>query len=95
MPEVRFTVRWPDSSLEECYSPSTAIKSHLSAGETYPLSEFHKRAREGLLSASERVKQIYGRPCSLALGQLAQIEAKVTNFETDDDATVTCISMTA
>lgn len=95
MPEVRFTLRWPDASIQECYSPSTIIKDHLTSGETYPLSEFETRARAGLLSASDRVKQIYGRPCSLALGQLEHIELKIKMFKEQDDATVTCINMSA
>lgn len=95
MPEVWFTLRWPDETEEKCYSPSTAITDHLHAGQTYPLPDFHERARNGLLSASDRVEQVYGRPCSRALGQLEQIETKVKNFEKQDDPKVICLNMSA
>jgi uncharacterized repeat protein (TIGR04042 family) len=74
MPEVRFTIRWPDGTEETCYSPSTAIHQHLSAGASYPLLEFLDRARAGLQAASDRVEAEFGYRCSSALDQLAQIE---------------------
>ena len=48
MPEVIFHIRWPDGREERCYSPSTAIRQHLTAGQTYPLAEFVARARAGM-----------------------------------------------
>lgn len=90
MPEVRFTVRWPDGAEESCYSPSTAIKHHLQAGESYPLDEFLDRARKGLHAASDRVEAKFGFACSSAMDQLARIEtaAKSQPF----DGQVTCLS---
>lgn len=76
MPEVRFTIRWPDGSEEDCYSPSTVIHQHLSAGASYPLPEFLTRARAALTEASDRVAARYGFACSAAMGQLAQIETR-------------------
>lgn len=93
MPEVWFTLRWPDESEERCYSPSTAINDYLQAGQTYPLLEFQKRAQKGLLSASNRVQQIYGSPCSRALDQLTQIETKIKNYDQHHDPQITCIDM--
>ncbi|MDP9857410.1 MSMEG_0570 family nitrogen starvation response protein [Agrobacterium tumefaciens] len=91
MPEVRFTIRWPDGAEENCYSPSTAITRHLEAGCTYPLSEFVERARTGLNEASERVTAKFGFACSSALDQLAKIET--TAASQPADAKVTCLSM--
>lgn len=76
MPEVRFTVRWPDGAEEDCYSPSTVIHQHLSAGASYPLPEFLARARTALTEASDRVAAKYGFACSAAMDQLARIEAR-------------------
>jgi uncharacterized repeat protein (TIGR04042 family) len=90
MPEMRFVVRWPDGGRESCYSPSLVIRDFLREGESYPVSDFLQRSREALQIASERVKAKYGFPCSLALGQLARIEAKAAEFDGRGDARVAC-----
>ncbi len=76
MPEVHFTVRWPDGSVETCYSPSTVIETFFVAGEAYPLADFLARSRAGLQAASERVRAVYGSGCSRAMAQLAAIESR-------------------
>ncbi|MTH78482.1 MSMEG_0570 family nitrogen starvation response protein [Paracoccus aestuariivivens] len=91
MPEVRFTIRWPDGVEESCYSPSTAIHAHLQAGTTYPLGEFLQRARTGLNEASDRVAAKYGFACSAAMDQLARIEHRAASLHRDGK--VTCLSM--
>jgi uncharacterized repeat protein (TIGR04042 family) len=90
MPEMRFIVRWPDGRRESCYSPSLVIRDFLREGESYPVSDFLQRSREALQIASERVKAKYGYSCSLALGQLARIEATAIQFVGQDDARVAC-----
>jgi uncharacterized repeat protein (TIGR04042 family) len=90
MPEMRFVVRWPDGRRESCYSPSLVVREFLREGESYPVSDFLQRSREALQIASERVKAKYGHACSLALGQLARIEATATQFEGQEDARVAC-----
>ena len=75
MPEMRFQIRWPDGTEESCYSPSLVIKDFFEPGAAYPLAEFLSRSREALTIASDRVKARYGMPCSLALGQLARLDA--------------------
>ncbi len=92
MPEVRFTIRWPDGREESCYSPSTAIHRHIEAGATYPLGDFLERARLGLAEASERVAAKYGFACSSALDQLATIETTAAGQPADGQ--VVCLSMT-
>lgn len=85
---MRFHVRWPDGSTESCYSPSLVVKDHLAVGETYALDDFVGRASTALHTASERVKARYGHACSLALGQLARIEAAAERFRATPDARV-------
>lgn len=80
MPEVHFTVRWPDESVDECYSPSRVIEEHLQSETDYSLSEFLERARAALNVASERVRAKYGFTCSSALDQLSELENKVQGF---------------
>lgn len=92
MPEVIFHIRWPDGTEERCYSPSTIIHQHLSAGQSYPLDDFVARARAGLIEASDRVAAKYGFACSSAMDQLAQIEAAARRY-TPDDAPVICLSL--
>ena len=88
MPEVRFLVRWPDASTDDCYSPSTAIKDHLEAGATYALDDFLARSRSGLNAASERVRARYGYACSSAMDQLARIESRAAAFRGEPNAVV-------
>ncbi len=75
MPEMRFRILWPDGRRETCYSPSLVIKDYLVPGQDYPVEDFVAKSREALTIASDRVKARYGFPCSLALGQLREIEA--------------------
>ncbi|MEV6902128.1 MSMEG_0570 family nitrogen starvation response protein [Amycolatopsis sp. NPDC051372] len=80
MPEVVFRVRWPDSSVQRCYSPSTVVEEHFAAGEGYPVAEFVERSRAALTLASERVLARFGFPCSRAAAQLADIERRAGAF---------------
>jgi uncharacterized repeat protein (TIGR04042 family) len=88
MPEMRFHIRWPDGKRENCYSPSLVIKDFFAPGESYALDDFLARSREALMIASDRVKAKYGMPCSLALGQLARIEAGAAAYRDAPQARV-------
>jgi uncharacterized repeat protein (TIGR04042 family) len=90
MPEMRFIVRWPDGRRESCYSPSLVIHEFFREGEAYPLVDFLSRCRQALGIASDRVKAKYGHACSLALGQLARIEAAGAQFSQMPEAIVVC-----
>ncbi len=74
MPEMRFTIRWPDGQRESCYSPSLIVQEYFAPGESYALSDFVAKSRTALEIASERVRQKYGFACSAAIDQLARIE---------------------
>jgi uncharacterized repeat protein (TIGR04042 family) len=91
MPEVRFKIQWPDGSQETCYSPSSVIKKYLELDRDYDLLDFVDRSRTALNIASDRVRAKYGRPCGLALGQLAQIEAKAIGFSSQPNQIVRTI----
>ena len=74
MPEMHFTIEWPNGKQDRCYSPSYIIEEYLGAGEEYPVQEFLQRTRAALNLASERVRERYGYVCSSALDQLAALE---------------------
>jgi uncharacterized repeat protein (TIGR04042 family) len=88
MPEMRFTIRWPDGTQESCYSPSLVIKDYFSPGEAYPVSDFLTRSRTALTMASERVRAKFGFACTSAAAQLASIEAGCERFLDRPDAMV-------
>jgi uncharacterized repeat protein (TIGR04042 family) len=90
MPEMWFEVRWPDGARETCYSPSLVIRDHFHEGESYSIADFLDRSRTALRIASDRVEAKYGRPCSLALGQLEAIESAAARFVNKPGATVAC-----
>jgi len=95
MPEIQFKVQWPDGSQDLCYSPSLVVKEYLTPGESYSLDDFVSRSRTALTIASDRVQQKYGFPCSRALGQLRQIEAKAEGYGGLDEPAVTMVEFTA
>ena len=88
MPAMHFHLRWPDQSQTRCYSPSLVIKDHFTPGTRYPMSEFVAQLREALHIASERVRAKFGFACSMALDQLAQIEAIAAQFDARSDVEV-------
>lgn len=90
MPDIRFTVSWPDGAPEVCYSPSTILRQHLTPG-AYPMTEFMAKVRAGLTAASRRVEQTHGFPCSMAAGQLRALEDRAARYA--DDATVTVVTV--
>ena len=52
MPEMRFHIRWPNGTVETCYSPSLVVKDFFSPGESYALADFLQRSRTALGIAS-------------------------------------------
>ena len=94
MPEMRFTVRWPDDTVTDCYSPSLVIKEHMATGESYPVDDFVARSRTALNIASERVRAKYGFACSSAMDQLRQIEQLAKRYDSTPDAQVQVLKFT-
>lgn len=85
---MRFQIRWPDGSEEECYSPSLIIKEYFSPGETYPLNEFVVKSQAAFKIASDRVKAKFGFPCGRAMGQLQRIETAALQYQSFESPTV-------
>ena len=83
MPELHFSICWPDGTTESCYSPSTIVRDYFVTDTNYPMVEFLSRSRAALSAASDRVREKYGAPCTLALGQLARIEATAARYAAD------------
>jgi uncharacterized repeat protein (TIGR04042 family) len=92
MPEVHFRVQWPDAQTAVYYSPSTAVRAHFKAGESYPVPEFLERSRTALHQAAERVRQKYGYYCSSAMDTLQQIEATAESYAAQPEARVKIIA---
>ncbi len=91
MPETRFRIRWPDGVEEDCYSPSTVIHDHLTAGQTYRVDDFDTRTRAALDLAARRVEAKYGFRCSSADAQAAKLARAITRYKPEE--TVTCLSI--
>lgn len=88
MPEMHFTVRWPDGTDQTCYSPSLVVQEHLTPGHSYPLPDFLQRTQTALSIASERVRAKYGFACSRAMDQWADIQAQAQPFHDQDEVQV-------
>lgn len=80
MPEMLFRVRWPDGEVENCFSPSTIVREHLSVDEAYPVAVFAELAQAALEAANDRVRARFGMGCAQAQVQLAAIKAKAVHF---------------
>jgi len=80
MPEMTFTVEWPDGSLQQCYSPSLVMHDHLSTGESYPVADFVQRVDTALNEASRRVREKYGFACTSALAERDDIQDRAQLF---------------
>jgi uncharacterized repeat protein (TIGR04042 family) len=92
MPEMRFTIRWPDGTEAVCYSPSLVIRDHFVPGTDYPLGDFVARSRKALGLASDRVMARYGMPCTRALSQLDRIEHRARDFSALPGTKVTVVA---
>jgi uncharacterized repeat protein (TIGR04042 family) len=92
MPEVVFRVRWPDDHVDHCVSPSRAITRFLEPGARYTVAEFVDRSRAGLNAASERVRAVFGHPCSRAAAQLAAIERAASRHDPASTVTVEAVT---
>jgi uncharacterized repeat protein (TIGR04042 family) len=74
MPEMTFTVRWPDGAIQDCYSPSLVMHDFFTDETSYPIDEFMSRAQTALTQAGERVKDRYGRYCTAASAQIEALQ---------------------
>jgi uncharacterized repeat protein (TIGR04042 family) len=91
MPEMTFTVRWPDGRVDDCYSPSLVMWDHLEVGADYAVVEFVAKASAALEEAGERVRARYGFLCTSALAQAAEIRGRAA--ELDPAAPVRVLAM--
>jgi uncharacterized repeat protein (TIGR04042 family) len=91
MPEMTVTVRWPDGSVEDHYSPSLVIHDHMRAGATYTVADFAVRAQAGLEEAGQRVRAKYGFYCAGAADSAARIQALAAAYP--PGATVDVLAM--
>lgn len=91
MPEMTFTVQWPDGRVQECYSPSLVMWDHLRVGAGYPVSDFVDRTTAALDEAAERVRARFGFACTSAMAQRDEIVRVALRF--GDEAVVRVLAM--
>ncbi|MCE0538578.1 MSMEG_0570 family nitrogen starvation response protein [Kineosporia rhizophila] len=80
MPEMYFTVTWPDGRTQSCYSPSLVIEGFLTPGNRYPVADFVQRCDQALTIASDRVRAKYGFACTSAAATLDAITDRAAGF---------------
>lgn len=93
MPETYWTVRWPDGAEERLYSPSSVVADLFKPGQSYSVDEFLSRSRNAMNRASDRVAAKYGFACTSAMAQLDQIETRITKFQGQEGAMITCLDI--
>jgi uncharacterized repeat protein (TIGR04042 family) len=88
MPEMTFTVRWPDGITQQCYSPSLVMHDFLTEKTTYPIDDFMTRSTTALRQAAERVNAKYGFYCTSAAAQIETLQQTRDRY-VEGDVTVT------
>lgn len=88
MPEMTFSVRWPDGRTEDCYSPSLVVHDYLVTGSTYTVADFTGRAATAMDVASERVRAKFGFACTSAAATRARIDRSASAFDAGDTVEV-------
>lgn len=84
MPEMHFSVRWPDGTEASYYSPSLVMHDHLDVDTDYPVAEFVRRTHHALDVASERVRARYGFACTSAMHTQETIALHATQHADGD-----------
>lgn len=91
MPEMTFSLKWPDGATQECYSPSLVMHDYLNVETSYDIDDFMERTATALQLAAERVKARYGFYCTSATAQLDQLRTRRADYA---DGSVTVLTMT-
>ncbi|TRW80247.1 MSMEG_0570 family nitrogen starvation response protein [Mycolicibacterium sp. 018/SC-01/001] len=88
MPEMTFDIRWPDGSIQSCYSPSLVMHDFLTSGQRYTVGDLVDRAGAALEQASDRVRAKYGFACTSAAATNDQIMKSASRFAPDAEVTI-------
>ena len=93
MPEMTFTVRWPDGATQQCYSPSLVMHDFLVDQTDYPIDDFMARSTKALSQASERVRAKFGFACTSAAASIEALVQSRGRYGPGDQGTVTVVGM--
>lgn len=83
MPEMTFSLRWPDGRVEECYSPSLVVHDFLSAGTSHTVADLLTRTTTALGLASDRVREKFGFACTSAAATTEQVRRSAAAYAPD------------
>lgn len=83
MPELTFTLRWPDGRQAAYYSPSLVVHDHLTVGASYPVADVVRRCSAAMGEAAERVRAKYGFVCTSALETDAAVREAAARYAPD------------
>jgi uncharacterized repeat protein (TIGR04042 family) len=88
MPEVHFTIRWPDENVTTHYSPSTIVHNYFQSDDSLTVEELVDKSVKALEHASNRVRERYGYACTRASESCDTILALSQKYDTQDKVTV-------
>lgn len=92
MPSTTLIIQWPNTEVDEIYSPSSIIHEYFKEGQQFSKADFEKTSIEAFTHASKRVEEVYGYECSSAKASLANIMAKLENLQNMED-TITVVNI--
>jgi putative flavoprotein involved in K+ transport len=88
MPEIEFTVGWPDGRSQRCTCPSRSIEGAIVTGARYPVPEFLRRTQAAFEVAAGRLRALRGFGCSAAAQLLEELDAIAASFAPDELVTI-------
>ena len=81
MPVTYVHIEWPGAEKDQVYSPSSVIQNYFKPEEELSITAFSKVCNEGLMEASERVRQKFGYACSSAQMESIRITEKCKSYQ--------------
>jgi uncharacterized repeat protein (TIGR04042 family) len=91
MPEIHFSIEWPDGVCMRCYSPSTVVRNYFSAGEVMTIDQLVTKATDALRHAGDRVEAKFGYRCTSAQAQLEDILERAETFGSDEELRIVTV----
>jgi len=88
MPEIHFSIQWPDGEITRCYSPSTIVREYFSRDLTLTIEELVETSTRALGAAGDRVEAKYGFACTSAAAELRNIQVRAGSFSAEEKVTI-------
>lgn len=91
MPVTHVYIKWPDSTEDKVYSPSSIVKSYFAKEQEVTINEFNAICNTSLNEASERVIQKFGYACTSAMAEIQRIQNLCKKYDEEEKVKIISI----